>query len=68
MTGKQVREFRLRLKLSQREFGKRLGYKHPQVAVSRIENTTHPISGQIEIALRLWEQNERLEKRERGRA
>lgn len=67
MTGKEVRGFRLKMGLTQEKFGRRLGYKTPQIAMSRIENSKGHVSERIANALRLWSENDRMHRREERR-
>lgn len=44
MTGKEFKTIRLKLGMTQQEFGKMLGYKRPQVRISEFERGVRPIS------------------------
>lgn len=63
MTGKEMRAFRTKRKLTQRAFGLRLGVAFPQIQISLMERGRRPINPRLQAALVLWKQNELLEKK-----
>jgi transcriptional regulator with XRE-family HTH domain len=56
MTGKQLRDIRLKMGLSQKNFGAMIGLR--QNSVYRLENNIHPIRPSIEKLVKMLEQAE----------
>ncbi|WP_157815891.1 helix-turn-helix domain-containing protein [Spirosoma pollinicola] len=63
MKGFEIKNLRLKLGLSQEEFGQILGYQKPQVRVSELENGKKEVSNQIVAACRLIEENRLLKEK-----
>ncbi len=64
MTGKDVRRIRLKLGYNQTEFGTKLGYRRPQIQVSRIENSKKPIQARLANLIRMMEEKWKRENLE----
>ena len=63
MTGQELRAYRLALKMTQKEFGRALGFKNPQIQISTIESGRRPVSGRVIGMIRLLESNRKLLER-----
>lgn len=62
MTGQEIKEFRRKTGLSQTEFGKRLGFKSPQIYISRIERGRLAVGLRLESQILMWIENERSKR------
>jgi transcriptional regulator with XRE-family HTH domain len=51
MTGKELKEVRQRIHLSQTEFGKKLGYHHPQIRMSEFEHGVRKIPFRVQLTI-----------------
>lgn len=49
MTPNQLKKLRIKLGLTQEQFGTALGYSTPKIRVSELENGKTPITKQVEI-------------------